>query len=124
MPAKVIVFVDACHSEGVSGKKTRSVDNDRLVKELQEANAVVFTSSRGQELSQESEKWGHGAFTYALVEGLGGKADLIKDGKITMKELDAFVSEMVPQITNGAQHPITHTPEGYINFPLGLIKQR
>ncbi|HKS39137.1 MAG TPA: caspase family protein, partial [Blastocatellia bacterium] len=124
LPAKVIVFVDACHSEGVSGKKTRSVDNDRLVKELQEANAVVFTSSRGQELSQESEKWGHGAFTYALIEGLGGKADLIKDGKITMKELDAFVSEMVPQLTNGAQHPITHTPEGYINFPLGLIRQR
>lgn len=124
LPAKVIVFVDTCHSEGVSGKKTRSIDNDRLVKELQEANAVVFTSSRGQELSQESERWRHGAFTYALIEGLTGKADLIKDGKITMKELDAFVSEMVPNITNGAQHPITHTPAGYVNFPLSLVKKR
>src|SRR4030095_9203199 len=36
LPAKVIVFVDTCHSEGVSGKRTRSVDNDRLVRELQE----------------------------------------------------------------------------------------
>lgn len=41
-----------------------------------------------------------------------------------MKELDAFVSEMVPNITNGAQHPITHTPAGYVNFPLSLVKQR
>ncbi|HZS04581.1 MAG TPA: caspase family protein [Blastocatellia bacterium] len=124
LPAKVLVFVDTCHSEGVSGKRTRAIDSDRLVKELQEANAVVFTSSRGRELSQESAKWKHGAFTYALIEGLAGKADLIKDGRVTMKELDAFVSEIVPQITGGAQHPITYTPEGYVNFPLSLVKQR
>jgi WD40 repeat protein/uncharacterized caspase-like protein len=123
LPAKVLVFVDACHSEGVSGKQTRAVDSERLVKELQEANAVVFTSSRGRELSQESASWKHGAFTYALLEGLSGKADMMKDGKITMKELDAYVSELVPQITDGAQHPITYTPEGYVNFPLSLVRQ-
>jgi len=122
LPAKKLVFVDTCHAEGVSGKKTRAVDNDRFVKELQEANAVIFTSSRGKELSQEDDKWGHGAFTYALIEGISGKADLIKDNKVSMKELDAYVSETVPQITNGAQHPITVTPDGYVNFPVALIK--
>jgi len=122
IPAKKLIFADTCHSEGVSGKKTRGVDNDRFVKELQGANAVIFTSSRGRELSQESDKWKHGAFTYALIEGIKGKADLIKDGKISMKELDAYVSETVPKITNGAQHPITNTPDGYVNFPVALIK--
>jgi len=39
-----------------------------------------------------------------------------------MKELDTYVSETVPRITNGAQHPITNTPDGYINFPVTLIK--
>jgi WD40 repeat protein len=124
LPAKVLVFVDTCHSEGVSGRKTRGLDNDRLVKELQEANAVVFTSSRGRELAQESDRLRHGVFTYALVRGLSGEADLIKDGKITMKELDTFVSDLVPQLTNGGQHPITYTPEGYANFPVSLVRPK
>jgi WD40 repeat protein len=122
IPAKKIIFADTCHSEGVSGKKTRGVDNDRFVKELQEANAVIFTSSRGRELSQEADKWRHGAFTYALIEGIKGKANLIKDNKISMKELDTYVSETVPQLTNGAQHPITNTPDGYVNFPVALVE--
>ena len=64
-----LIFADTCHSEGLSGKKTRGVDSDRFVKELQEANAVIFTSSRGRGLSQEDDAWGHGAFTHALVKG-------------------------------------------------------
>jgi len=122
IPAKKLLFADTCHSEGVSGKKTRGVDSDRFVKELQEANAVIFTSSRGRELSQESDSWKHGAFTHALIEGIQGKADLIKDNKISMKELDAYVSETVPKITSGAQHPITNTPDGYVNFPVAIVK--
>jgi WD40 repeat protein len=122
LPAKKLILADTCHSEGVSKKKTRGVDNDRFVKELQEMNAVVFTSSRGAELSQESDEWGHGAFTYALLNGLNGKADLVPDGKVSMKELDTYVSETVPQLTNGAQHPITDTPQGYSNFPVALVR--
>lgn len=123
LPAKKIVLLDACHSQGVSKKNTRGVDNSRFVKELQEMNAVILTSSAGNELSQESDVWHHGAFTFALLEGLHGKADLIsKDGIVSMKELDGYVSERVPQITGGAQHPITDTPGGYRNFPVALLK--
>ena len=127
LPAKKLIFTDTCHSEGISGKKhlkTRGVDNDRLVRELQELQAVVFSSARGSELAQESREWGHGAFTYALIKGLQGEADLfpkVKDGKISMKELDTYVSETVPLLTNGAQHPITSTPEGYVNFPVAVL---
>jgi WD40 repeat protein len=122
LPARKLVLADTCHSEGLSGKKTRGVDNDRFVKELQDTNAVIFTSSRGNEISQEDDKWGHGAFSFAILQGLNGKADLRKDGKISMKELDTYVSETVPQITNGAQHPITFTPGGYSDFPLALLR--
>ena len=122
LPARKLVLADTCHSEGLSGKKTRSVDNERFVKELQDTNAVIFTSSRGNEISQEDDQWGHGAFSFAILQGLNGKADLKKDGKISMKELDTYVSETVPQITNGAQHPITFTPGGYGDFPLALIR--
>jgi len=45
---------------------------------------------------------GHGAFSFAILQDLNDKADLRKDGKIFMKELDTYVSETVPQIINGA----------------------
>lgn len=122
LPSKKIIFADTCHSEGIAGKKTRAVNNERFVKELQEANAVIFTSSRGRELSQESDTWGHGAFTYALIQGIKGKANLIRDNRISMKELDTYVSETVPKLTNGAQHPITNTPDGYVNFPVAIVE--
>jgi hypothetical protein len=92
------------------------------VKELREANAVIFTSCRGTELSQELTAQKHGVFTYAIIQGINGAADLIKDGKISMKELDAYVSETVPKLTNGAQHPITDTPDGYANFPVAIVR--
>ena len=127
LPARKIVLADTCHSQGVGGgKRTRGVSNDRLVKELQDANAVIFTSSRGNELSQEDDRWKHGAFTHALIKGLSGEADLFPrdapDGRVTMKELDVYVSETVPQLTDGAQHPITNTPDGYVNFPVAMQK--
>lgn len=121
VPAKKMIFADTCHSEGLGGKKTRGVDNNRFVKELQDANTVIFTSSRGGELSQESSEFRHGVFTHAILQGLGGKADLMKDGKVSMKELHAYVSETVPLLTKGAQHPITNTPDGYVNFPVALL---
>jgi uncharacterized caspase-like protein len=120
VPGQKLVFIDSCHSEGVSGRKTRAVDNNQLVNGLKDNSTVIFTSSRGSELSQESREYGHGLFTYAIIQGMKGAADLIKDGKITMKELDTYVSEKVPELTNGAQHPTTTTPDGYINFSVAF----
>jgi uncharacterized caspase-like protein len=46
-----------------------------------EHGVVTFASSQGREASEESAAWGHGAFTKALIEGLAGKADLLRDGR-------------------------------------------
>lgn len=46
-----------------------------------EHRVVTFASSQGRETSVESAAWGHGAFTKALIEGLAGKADLLRDGR-------------------------------------------
>jgi hypothetical protein len=40
-----------------------------------ESGAIVFSSSTGRQYSQENPKWGNGAFTKGLVEGISGKAD-------------------------------------------------
>jgi WD40 repeat protein len=129
IPAHKLVLIDTCHSEGVGGRRSGETSrgtikpvNETLVKGLQDFGAVVFASSKGDELSQESAEWGHGAFTFAILQGLAGEADLLHTGVITMKELDTYVSAKVPAITKPAQHPITDTPNGYTDFPVAKLK--
>jgi len=114
--ARSIMMVDTCHAEGMSGKKTRAIDNNEMLKSLQDTGSIIFTSSRGSEYSQESDEWGHGLFTYSILKGLDGEADIFPDKPITMKELDLFVSEEVSKQSNGTQHPITFIPGGYEDF--------
>ena len=79
--ARKIAFVDTCHSEGISGQKARSIEADELIKTyFQDTGAYIFASSKGDEVSMEGHKWGHGVFTFAILEGLSGKADLMRTG--------------------------------------------
>lgn len=120
LPMRKLILLDVTHAELSAGAKVRPLDGDRLVKDLQEFNAVVFTAARGRELSQEYERWGHGAFGFALANGLGdeGKGDLSKDRLVTVRELETYVSNAVPIMTNGAQSPLTYTPASYGDLPL------
>jgi len=104
--AAVLFLVDCCHS-GAFGMNAASQD-DLATLLVREARVMVFTASRGLELSVELKKLGHGAFTYAILNGLRGAADLIPDGRITVSELQAYVANRVKQITEDKQHP--HLP--------------
>ncbi len=123
---KVIFFVDTCHSGGAGGPKTRAIGNDivSVVNELSSAEngAVVFAASTGKEYAQEDPKWGHGAFTKALLEGLSGKADLKGDGRVTIASLDYYLSERVKELTDGGQHPTTTKPPSVPDFPISFTK--
>jgi hypothetical protein len=113
---KVIMFADACHSAGiVSDIATRSINQKNMVNEYllnvaqSQKGLVIFTGSEAGELSQESRKWGggHGVFTYFLLNGLKGEADVNEDSTVTLGELIDFVSENVRRSTKNAQHPST-----------------
>jgi hypothetical protein len=120
---KILVFADACHSGNIMGGR-RAADINGLANELVSAEngAVVFTSSTGKQYSLEKAEWGNGAFTKALVEGLSGKADLFKKGKITVKTLDAYITDRVKELTGGQQSPTTVIPNSIPDFPIGLVK--
>jgi uncharacterized caspase-like protein len=123
MAGQKLVFIDSCHSEGVSGRKTRGADNNQLVRALQDNSTVILTASRGNQLSQESSEFGHGIFTYAVIQGMRGAADVVnKDGLVMIKELDAYVYEKVKELTHNLQEPITNTPGGYGNFVVADLK--
>jgi len=57
-------------------------------------------------VSEEREDLGHGVFTYYLLEGLRGKADLDGDGIITVDEAYNYVSKKVPEVTSQNQNPV------------------
>ncbi|MBR56158.1 hypothetical protein CMK19_20590 [Candidatus Poribacteria bacterium] len=56
-----------------------------------------MTASQGTELSQEDSELGHGVFTYFVLTGLQGAADLNGDGFVTVQEVYRFASQKVPE---------------------------
>ena len=68
--------------------------------------ATVISSASGVELAWEGDRWNNSVFTYCLLSGLQErKADLNKDGKIMVSELQAFLATAVVKETEGHQQP-------------------
>jgi len=123
LAGKALFFVDTCHAGNVmGGRRAGFPDINAVVNELASAEngVVVFASSTGRQYSQESTAWNNGAFTKAVVEGVGGKADYQKTGRITHKMLDFYLSERVKELTKGAQTPVNPSPQGVPDFPIAL----
>ncbi|MFK7967460.1 MAG: caspase family protein [Burkholderiaceae bacterium] len=124
MRGKALFFVDTCYAGNALGNfQTASRELARMANNLAAAEngVVVFASSSGRQLSEENDKWGNGAFTKALIEGLGGGADLTRSGRITYKGLDFFISEEVTKLTEGRQTPVTIAPIGVPDFAIARI---
>ena len=124
LPGKKILFLDACHSgaalnAGARGLQ-RSPDISTALNDFAQAEGgvVAFAAATGREFSFERDDWGHGAFTKALIEGLGGKADLLHKGVITAATLDAFLEDRVKELTDGQQHPVMTRPKTVPDFPI------
>ena len=101
------MFVDTCHSRGAY--------NQRLIKDAADANIVVFSATDSDTEAQEDANLGHGIFTYALAEGLNGKADLMNKGAVNITGLFNFVSNEVEELSKGEQEP-TFSAAGVKNF--------
>jgi WD40 repeat protein len=89
------------------------------------SGAIVFSSSRGNEFSLEDGEWRQGAFTYKILEAFASAAaDADKDGSLGTDELRAFVSEEVPRLTEGLQHPTVDRDNirARFGFPAGGAK--
>ena len=108
-----LVFIgDTCYS-GASGGRTilaggarANVSGAFLERLSQGKGRVILTASDANEVSVEKDELKHGVFTYYLLEGLRGKADLDGDGVITLDEIYRYVSKKVPQATGQDQHPV------------------
>jgi len=123
---KVLFFIDTCHSGNLMEKGRRAAGAERdigaVINELASAEngAIVFASSTGNQYSYENPAWGNGAFTKALLEGLGGAAAVGQSGRVTVNMLDLYLSERVKELTGGKQTPTTTKPPNVPDFPVGM----
>ena len=93
----LIVFLDSCYSAATinRGWQTRSLIETDPFKEFKGEGRVVITSSDGKQPSLEIQDYGHGVFTYFLIQGLIGKADQDIDGFIILDEIWDYVKNNV-----------------------------
>jgi WD40 repeat protein len=101
MPAQKQLFIlDACQSAGaLKTVAMRGAAEEKAIAQLARSTGTHWlTASGSEQFATEFAQLGHGAFTYALIEGLAGKADT-GDGRVTVNELKAFLESEVPEIT-------------------------
>ncbi len=99
---KQLIILDACQSGGaVETIAMRGPAEEKAIMQLaRSAGVAVLASAGSTQSATEFSKLGHGVFTYALLEGLNGKADGAPlDGKITVMELAAYINNEVPELT-------------------------
>lgn len=109
---RIIFIADSCYS-GASGGRTINVSGIRsslsdtfLDRIASGKGTVILTASGANEVSTESDEFKHGIFTYFLLEGLKGKADIDHDGLITVDEIYRYVSDKVARASGQEQHPV------------------
>ncbi len=112
IPAKHVLFlIDSCYSGlAVSGRGGLVPTTANYIGKVATLKArQIITAGLKGDISYEDPDWGHGAFTYKLLEALQtGVADNDGDGIITGLELASHLRNVVPNISS------TQTPNyGY-----------
>jgi uncharacterized caspase-like protein len=99
IPAKHVFFVmDSCYSGlGI----TRGFSTSNYLKEMSRRIArQMLTAGGADEEVADSGPNGHSVFTWTLLQGLEGKADLNGDGYISAAELAAYVGPGVSALSH------------------------
>ena len=101
---RIFLFADVCRA-GKLGQVQGAV-NRYIEDASSKTETMGLLASRPNEFSRESDEWGggHGVFTYFLLKGLMGEADLDEDQTVTASELVSYLYEKVEDATERAQH--------------------
>ncbi len=119
---RVLIIADACHAGGFAGRGAKRLPPslDKLMSQFKESEGRVFiSSSRADELSNESPEFGHSLFTHFLLEGLSGKA-ADQEGVVSLKALYDYVYKTTKKASDGFQSPQME-PKQVGKFPLALV---
>ena len=115
----VLFLVDACYS-GLATEFHRGLDLDTqgfLQKVAKLPVRHIITAGTKNEQVVEKPEWGHGAFTYKLLEALRtGASDWNDDAVTTGGELAEYLREVVPTIADQTPHQGRFAGQGEFLF--------
>ena len=116
---KVFVMIDACKSGRLVLAMRSTEARKALVQLARSTGTYIVSASTDRQYAAEIKALGHGVFTYALLEGLQGKAG---GKKVTVEGLIHYVKEKLPELTEKhrgqAQYPVSWGSG--MDFPLVL----
>lgn len=114
IPARhVLILTDSCHSAGMAAPPSiRSITanpiHEAFLEKMRHASdsLAILTASESAQVSYENAKFDqHGVFTYFLLQGLKGAADVDGNGIVSLGELIEYVREKVRDATQSKQIP-------------------
>ncbi len=105
LPARgVVVMLDSCFSGAVgrsvlpTGARPVGIAIENPV--LASGKLAVITAATGTQISSDYEKEQHGLFTYFVLRGLRGEADIDKNGSVEVDELYEYVRKEVSNVAS------------------------
>ncbi len=112
-PQRVMILIDSCKSGGSIDTLATAIDR-RLLRSLgRDAGVAILAGARRDQSAEEFPQLHHGAFTYVLLQGVGGKADAQHNGQITTNQLLTYSTSELPLLTkkliNQMQVPVAYS---------------
>ena len=107
-PRSVTVFLDTCYSGTTRGTDMLIASRPITIRALEQSipdNFTVMTAAAGDQTAKPLEEAKHGMFSYFLMKGMEGEADVNNDNEITAGELHSYVKINVIQQSSGSQTP-------------------
>ena len=107
-PRSVTVFLDTCYSGTTRGPDMLIASRPIAIRAKEQAvpqGFTVMTAAAGDQTAKPLEEAKHGMFSYFLMKGMEGDADVNQDNQITAGELHAYVQQNVIQQSSGTQTP-------------------
>ncbi|HCY43685.1 MAG TPA: hypothetical protein DHV48_20520 [Prolixibacteraceae bacterium] len=117
-----VCIADACFS-GSIGSASNSNQIEASTSQLQDARLAVIMSSKPYQTSAETAALRQGVFSYYLIKGLKGAADMNHDSYITMGELLLYTKKEVSIKSGGSQIPVVYG-RNLDRIPLARIKRQ
>lgn len=105
---QVLIVTDACHAGKLAGSAVNGAQAATSSMAEQFNSEIKILSCQSNEFSQEGEQWGEGrgVFSWYLIQGLMGMADVDRDLQVTIKELSRFLEDMIePDVAPQRQTP-------------------
>jgi peptidoglycan/xylan/chitin deacetylase (PgdA/CDA1 family)/TolA-binding protein len=102
IPAKHLLFImDSCYSGLALMRGGGTLPSQNYLNEISRREArQMFTAGGADQQVADNGPNGHSVFTWTLLQGLDGRADLNGDGVITATELAAYVAPAVSALSH------------------------